>query len=57
MTNERLLDSAFVCTILAVAILFDWNWTIIKVFISGGLLGVLATLRFKKECDKWKNEI
>lgn len=46
--KRKLLDIAFICTIISAVVLFDWNSEMIQVFITGGLSGCWLTLRLRR---------
>jgi len=47
MKKKYLLDGAFVCTVFATIILFEWSWEHIKILISGGAIGAWIMTRVK----------
>jgi hypothetical protein len=50
--KQRLLDFAFILTVLLMINVLDWDKNVIKGFISGGLVGIWLIIRFRKNLSK-----
>lgn len=46
MTKQRILDIIFVVVTIGLLIHLNWDWTTVKSFLVGGVIGIWATMKY-----------
>lgn len=46
MTRQKILDAIFIVTTISLCTIIQWEWTNVKSFLVGGVLGTWITMKY-----------